>query len=122
MRWFVFLLVLSSLPLLTACTGCSSREKSPDEIRQETANATAKLKQNTVAVAQGIRQGLSKDHVVDLNKASQSDLQSLPGISATQADKIIAARPFDNPDQLVTRRIVTQAEYDQISKRVTVTK
>ena len=122
MRLFVITLVLSSLPFLSACTGCSNHEKTPEEIRQSTANATAKLKENTVAVAQGIKQGLSKERVVDLNKASQSELQSLPGVSAAQANKIIAARPFDNADQLVTRRIVTQAEYDQISKRVTVTK
>jgi len=112
-------LVLFSIPLFTACT---SRERSPEEIRQQTANATAKIKQDTVAVAQGIKEGISKEHVVDLNKASQSELQSLPGISAAQANKIIAARPFDNADQLVTRRLMTQAEYDQISKRVTVTK
>jgi DNA uptake protein ComE-like DNA-binding protein len=122
MRSLVLLLVLSSLPFFSACTGCSPHEKSPDEIRQQTANATAKIKQDTVAVAQGIREGISKQHVVDLNKASQSELESLPGISAAQANKIIAARPFDNADQLVTRRLVTQAEYDQISKRVTVTK
>jgi DNA uptake protein ComE-like DNA-binding protein len=73
-------------------------------------------------MAQGIKEGISKERVIDLNKASQSELESLPGISAAQANKIIAARPYANADQLVTRRIVTQAEYDQISKRVTVTK
>ena len=122
MRWFVFLLVLSSLPFLISCTSCTGREKSPEEIRQATANATAKIKQDTVAVAQGIKEGVRKEQVVDLNRASKSELQSLPGISAAQADRIIAARPFDNADQLVTRRIVTQAEFDQMSKRVTVTK
>ncbi len=118
----VLALVLISLPLLAACTGCSSKEQTPDQIRQQTAKATATLKRDTVAVAQGVREGLSKDKVVDLNSASKSELGSLPGITDAKADRIIGARPFDNTDQLVTRRILTPAEFDQISGRITVKK
>jgi competence protein ComEA len=124
MRLFglAFALILSSLVFLSACTGCSRQEKSPEQIRQETANATAKLKRDTVAVAQGIKEGISNKQMVDVNNAAKSDLTSLPGITGAEADKIIAARPYDNKDQLVTRRVLTQAQYDQIASRITVGK
>jgi competence protein ComEA len=119
---FAFALILASLPFLSACTGCSRQEKSPEQIRQETASATAKLKRDTVAVAQGIKEGISNKQMVDVNAASKADLTSLPGITDAQASKIIAGRPYDNKDQLVTRRVLTQAQYDQVADRITVGK
>src|SRR4051812_44068060 len=58
MRWTLFALVvvLASLPFFNACTSCSGKERSPEEIRQQTAEATAKLKRDSVAVAQGIKE------------------------------------------------------------------
>ena len=114
--------MITGLPFLSACSGCSRQEKSPEQIRQETADATAKLKQNTVAVAQGIKQGLSNKRVLDLNTAPRADLAGLPGMSEAQADRIIAARPYDNKDQLVTRKVLTQVQYDKVSDQVTVAK
>jgi competence protein ComEA len=116
------ILVLSGVAILSGCTSCfSNRDKSPEEIRQQTAEATAKIKKDTVAVAQGIKEGLARERV-DLNTATKPELTKLPGITDAQADKIFAARPFDNPDQLVTRRVLTQDEYDKIADRVTVKK
>jgi competence protein ComEA len=117
-----FALILSSLSFLSACTGCSNREKSPEQIRQETANTTAKLKRDSVAIAQGIKEGLSNKRIVDVNAASKTELTSLPGITDAEADRIIAARPYDNKDQLVTRRVLTQAQYDKFATRITAGK
>jgi DNA uptake protein ComE-like DNA-binding protein len=119
---FAFALILLSMPFLSACTGCSRQEKSPEQIRQDTANATAKLKRDTVAVAQGLKEGLSSKQMVDVNAASKSDLTSLPGITDAQAERIISARPYDNKDQLVTRRVLRQEQYDKIASRITVGK
>ncbi len=124
MRRYVlaFAVMIAALPFLSACTGCSQQEKSPEQIRQDTANATAKLKRDSVAVAQGIKEGLSNKRVLDLNTASKADLASLPGLNEAAADRIIASRPFDNKDQLVTKKILSQAQYDQVVDRVTVSK
>jgi DNA uptake protein ComE-like DNA-binding protein len=124
MRLFglVFALILSALTFLSGCTACSRQEKSPEQLRQETANATAKLKRDTVAVAKGIKEGLSNQRVMDVNSASKDDLTSLPGITSREAEKIIAARPYDNKDQLVTRRVLTQEQYDKVASRITVGK
>ena len=64
---------------LAVCLGCTNQN--PDQIRQKTAEETAAIKRDTKAVAQGIKDGLSKKRSIDLNKASSQDLQSLPGIS-----------------------------------------
>jgi DNA uptake protein ComE-like DNA-binding protein len=124
MRLFVvaFILVMSTLLFLAACTSCSRQEKSPEQIRQETAEATAKLKRDTVAMAKGIKEGLSNKQVVNINTASKDELKSLPGINDATADRIVAARPFDNKNQLVTRRLLTQEQYDKIAAQITVSK
>jgi DNA uptake protein ComE-like DNA-binding protein len=100
--------------LLIGCT----QEKSPDQIRQETAEATAKLKTNAKAVAQGIREGLKAGQLVDINSASKDDLLKLPNLTDPQADRIIAGRPYSNTRDLVTRRILSQREYDQIKGNI----
>jgi len=105
--------------LLAGCVGCT-RDQSPQEIREKTANATAELKQNAKAMAQGVREGWSRDKPLDLNKATEDQLQDLPGVSRAKADQIIAGRPFDDPHQLVTRRILSEADYGKISDKVVV--
>lgn len=101
--------------MLVACTNTS-----PDQIRQKTAEETAAVKRDTKAVAQGLKDGLSNKRAIDLNKATRQDLESLPGITPHQAERIVAERPFANSHQLVTRRILTEDEYSQIQDRVVV--
>jgi DNA uptake protein ComE-like DNA-binding protein len=114
--------LLLALVLLLTFSACTEKQRTPEQIRAQTANATQKLKTDTVAVAQGIKEGLSRPRVLDLNSAGKAELTSLPGITPGKADKIIAARPYDNKDQLVTKRVLTQAEYAQVSDRVSVGK
>lgn len=109
------LLLPAALCLLLA--GCT-QQKSPDQIRQETADATAKLKTNAKAVVQGVREGLKAGQLVDINSASKDDLLKLPGLTDSQADRIIAARPYGATHELVSRRLVSQAEFDQIKGNI----
>ena len=101
-----------------ACVACIGG--SPDQIRQKTAESTAAIKQDTKAVAQGIKEGLTSKKSVDLNKASREELYSLPGITDKDADRIIAERPYASAHQLVSRHVVTENEYSQIQDRVVV--
>jgi len=56
---------------------------------------------------------------VDLNSASQKDLEALPGIGAATAKKIIAHRPYSNVQDL-SRAGVAKATIDKIAPMVTV--
>src|ERR1051325_4558777 len=115
------ILCLAACVAFNGCFSCNARQD-PDALKRKTAEATATLKSDTKAVGQGIAEGLRSKPKIDLNGASESDLEKLPGITPAIASRIVSHRPYDNPDQLVTRRVISQAEYDQISDRVTVKK
>ena len=111
------ILAVGFMLTLSACAN-----KSPEEIRQETAAATAKVKTDTKAVAQGIKEGLHRGDVVDLNTAPKEKLLALPGITEAAAERIIKGRPYDDPQELTSRHILSQAQYDQIKGQVEVKK
>jgi DNA uptake protein ComE-like DNA-binding protein len=111
------LILASVLASVAGLTGCTTKDN-PDEIRQRTAEATATMKRDAKAVAEGVKEGMSRDKTLNINKASREDLLTLPGISEHQADRIIADRPFNDAHDLVSRRVLSQEEYDKIRNRV----
>lgn len=95
--------------------GCSPADRSPDAIRQDTAKATSSAVRDAKAVAKGVVDGLRSKGPVNINKASEADLENLPGIDAVKARNIIAGRPYDNAHDLLKRHLVTKTEYDRIA-------
>ncbi len=79
---------------LFAALGCAPADRSPDAIRQDTAKATHEAVQDAKAVGQGVVEGLKKSGPVNLNKDDADRIATLPGITQTQAEKIVAARPY----------------------------
>jgi DNA uptake protein ComE-like DNA-binding protein len=115
-----------ALPLFyTACTACISRPETPEQVRQQTAAATAQLKDNAKAVAEGLRDGLTRpspDKPLDLNSASKSQLEGLPGIDDATADRIIAGRPYSSEHDLLEKHVVSRDQYNKIADSITVKK
>jgi DNA uptake protein ComE-like DNA-binding protein len=107
---------VASLLVVIACT---SQKPSPDEVREKTAQATADIKQDAQALAQGVREGWNRDRPLDVNKASKEQLLSLPGISSEGADRIIAERPYSSTSELFTRQVISQTEYEKIKDQIT---
>lgn len=60
----------------------------------------------------------TKVKLVDINSAGKAELKTLPGISDTEADKIIAGRPYGSKAQLFTRNIVSGAVYANLKELV----
>lgn len=110
---------LATVLLLTALTACTQQPQSPQEVREKTAQATAEAKSDVKAVAEGIREGWNRNKPLDLNTASRDQLMSLPGMSAGEADRVIAGRPYNDAVDIETRHIVSKAEYDRIADQVT---
>lgn len=59
---------------------------------------------------------------VDLNKASQGELQGLPGVGPVLAERIIEARPFDSVEDLVRVRGISENLLRQIQESIFVEK
>ena len=103
---------------LLALTACTPEKRNPDAIREDTAKATSEAARDVKAVAQGVEDGLKNSGQVNINKASEQDLENLPGIDDAAAQRIIAARPYTNSAELVKRHLISKAEYDRIATRV----
>jgi DNA uptake protein ComE-like DNA-binding protein len=121
--------------LLLGSIACSN---DPNVTRQQAANTTEKLKQESkeatvqvkkgaqqartdlTAVAQGVKEGVKdkSSATVDLNHATKQQLMTLPGIGGTRADAIIARRPYGNAHDVVTKRAISEDEYQSIANRV----
>ena len=101
-----------------ALSGCFSNN--PDAVKEHTADITAAAKHNAGQVAKGVFEGLTRKAPLDLNSASTRQLEALPGITPVLSRTILAARPYDSPQQLVQKRVLTRPQYNRIKAQVTV--
>jgi Helix-hairpin-helix motif len=56
--------------------------------------------------------------LVDLNAAPSSQIATLPGMTAADAERVVANRPYYAPGDLVARRIIDAAQYKRLSDHV----
>jgi hypothetical protein len=113
-------LLIFALQLCLAVTvGCTSQQQNPDQIREKTAQATATLRTDAKAVAEGVREGFGRAKPLDLNHATKAQLRDLPGITDVRADRVIAGRPYGNSQELASRHILPAPVYDRIKDLVT---
>lgn len=57
---------------------------------------------------------------VNINTASQSDLEALPGIGPVTASKIISGRPYQTVDELTSKKIVSKSVFEKIKDSLVV--
>jgi DNA uptake protein ComE-like DNA-binding protein len=129
--------IMSSIALLLLACGCGQQDTA--KTRQQAADATQKIKEGSKvaavelkkdmkdaarqskAAAEGIRDGLhTPDKPVNVNSASRTELQTLPGVDEGTADRIIAGRPYHTRDELGTRGVVSPEQFNQIKDKVAV--
>ena len=56
--------------------------------------------------------------LLDINSASKSELDALPGIGNARAEAIIKGRPYKGKDELVQKNIVPQSVYNGIQDKI----
>ena len=59
-----------------------------------------------------------KAAMIDVNSASAVDLKTLPGVTDASAAKIVQGRPYKDPSDLVTKKILSDAEFAKIKDRL----
>jgi DNA uptake protein ComE-like DNA-binding protein len=60
------------------------------------------------------------NQIVNINTASEKDLDSLPQIGPTRAKTIIGGRPYASTQDLLSKHVVSQRVFDKIKGRITV--
>ena len=64
--------------------------------------------------------GQSVSQFVNINDASQAQLESLPGIGPVTAQKIIASRPYSSSEDLLTRKVVGSSTFEKIKDLISI--
>jgi DNA uptake protein ComE-like DNA-binding protein len=59
-----------------------------------------------------------KKHLVDINSASGKELNELPGIEHEDVRKIVKNRPYARKDELVSKKVLKQKDYDKIKDQI----
>ncbi len=84
--------------------------------------AAERLAQYGFAAIEGVLQGWSQGghQALDINSASEDQLMALPGITQREARKIIQERPYRSTEELVQKRILSDAACARIRDQITV--
>lgn len=81
-----------------------------------TSLADDKAPKKAVAAAREAPKAAAK--VLDINTATQAELEALPAIGKAKATKIIAGRPWKGKDDLVAKKILTDADYAKVKDMI----
>jgi DNA uptake protein ComE-like DNA-binding protein len=99
-----------ALPAVAQKTDAKADAKSTDA-KKSTAKADAKKSDEKKADA-------AKGGLLDINSASEKELDALPGIGDARAKAIIKGRPYKGKDDLVNRKIIPKNVYDGIKDKI----
>lgn len=83
-----------------------------------TKSETDTTSQNNTAI-EGVSNVLS-NNIVNINTASKAELDTLPGVGEITAEKIISNRPYQNINELLSKKAVGQSVFNKIKDQITV--
>ena len=88
------------------------------EPKKASMSASASAKASASATAATPAAPAEKAALLDINSASKKELSELPKIGEARSNAIIKGRPYNGKDELLTKKILTQAVYDGIKDLV----
>jgi DNA uptake protein ComE-like DNA-binding protein len=93
--------------------GEKAREATEDVQRE-----SRELAEKAKAAAQGISEGWKSAEQVDVNHASQTDLEKKLGLTPEEAGRVVANRPYTARGDL--QRVLPEEKYQSIAGRIAV--
>ena len=69
---------------------------------------------------QGVVSGPNTQAKVNINTATQAELEALPGIGPVTASKIISDRPYQRVEELIEKKIVGKSVFEKIKDQIVV--
>jgi DNA uptake protein ComE-like DNA-binding protein len=75
----------------------------------------------TLAAIEGVFEGWfsSSAQAVNVNVASERQLETLPGVTPEEAHRIIQSCPYRNKRELVKKGVMSESAYPRIGARIT---
>ncbi|WP_341527483.1 helix-hairpin-helix domain-containing protein [Nostoc sp. UHCC 0302] len=114
-RYICLTFATAAIVSLSACNSTPTAETPSAPVANSTPQATE-------AVSQNNHSGHGSKAKININSAILSQLDKFEaklGVPAL-SNKIQAARPYASPEDLVTKKVITQEQFDQIKDQVTV--
>ncbi len=87
----------------TACFGQSAQTAAPDKMMMMAPKSSSMSKAAPL---------------LDINSASEAELQALPGIGDKRAAEIVKNRPYKGKDELVQKNIIPAGVYAKIKNQI----
>lgn len=120
MRYRIIETTLIAAALLLSVNQTLAADKKPEIPGASTGSASTTDKgasaQKSAAPAK--KPAAASAKLVDINSARKVELMKLPGIGESEADKIIAGRPYPTKARLATNNIVSIEVYEKLKKQV----
>ena len=113
LRFILLLTLLASLASTVTWPKPQNQDSNPSSNK---AKRSKKAKDTAESSNQNTAGKVSK---VDLNTATKEELDALPGIGASYAQKIIDGRPYKSKSELVGKGVLPSSSYDKIKDQVT---
>lgn len=80
-----------------------------------------KGEKNSIHAVAGASIALGTENTkVNLNTATQSQLEELSGVGPSTSSKLIAGRPYQSPQDLLTKKIIGKATFEKIKDLIEI--
>jgi competence protein ComEA len=100
----------------------TSRDDASAEQMEKARKKSRKTDQASKQKSSEKKKSTQDQGVIDINAAALEELESLPGVGAATAKKIVVGRPYRTKGDLVKKDVVSQSTYDSIKDQIVARK